>query len=141
MRVRPSLRRAGAIVTMATLFVLGVSTAAYARYGNGPVDIGNEYARFVGNIYWYPNGVNHGGMDVYGTLYDINCDNNSVKVQGRVSGYGYTTLWTVSGCGNSAYGDKVVYDPQATQVNTGYVRTCRYNGWGTDKCIEEYMHR
>jgi hypothetical protein len=132
----------GVVVAIVALFIGGIATAAFARQGNGPIWVGNTWAHIDGSVYWYPNGNNHGGMRVYGSLYDDEVDSNSVKVNGKVSGYGYTTLWTNSGgSGTSRYGDKVVYDPQATQVNYGDVQTCRYNSWGTDKCTSEYMSR
>lgn len=135
-------RAVGVVAVMAALFVGGVASAAYARVGNGPIWVGNTYAHIDGSVYWYPQGVNHGGMGVSGYLYDDEADSNSVKVNGKVAGYGYTTLWTNSnGNGSRVYGSKVVYDPQATIVSNGYVQTCRYNSWGTDKCTSEYMTR
>lgn len=121
-------RAAGVVALMAAVFVGGVASAAYARSGNGPIWVGNTYAHIDGSVYWYPQGTNHGGMRVYGNLYDDEADSNSVKVNGRVAGYSYTILWTNSnGNGSYVYGDKVVYDPQATISYSGDVQTCRYN--------------
>lgn len=132
----------GIIVGLVALFIAGIASSAIARSGNGPIWVGNTYAHIDGSVYWYPRGTAHGGMRVYGYLYDDEADSNSVKVNGKVAGYGYTTLWTNSGGnGSRVYGDREVYDPQATYVSTGYVQTCRYNSWGTDQCTSEYMSR
>ncbi|MFE0645521.1 hypothetical protein ACFW2Y_28515 [Streptomyces sp. NPDC058877] len=95
-----------------------------------------------GSVCWYPEGSNPGGMEVSGYLYDAEGDSPSVKVQGKVSGYGYGTPWTGSK-GNEARvrGDEVVYAPAALYANDGSMQTCRYNGWGTDKCTSAYMTR
>ncbi|MFF0441311.1 hypothetical protein ACFYST_18590 [Kitasatospora sp. NPDC004614] len=95
-----------------------------------------------GNVYWWASGSNHGGMEVSGNLNDTSADDNSVKAEAKVSGYGYTQIGTNSGgSGTSVWVDRVVYDPQATYVTYGYVQTCRFNGWGTDNCTFEYMSR
>jgi hypothetical protein len=140
--IKRTLRRSAVVTIFVGLFVAAIAGDALARTGNGSVWVGNSYVNFNGSVYWWPNGSNHGGMEVYGNLNDTSCDSNSVRVYAKVSGYGYTMLWSNSnGCGSSVYGDKVVYDPQATQVDDGWIKVCRYNSWGTDKCTEEYQHR
>lgn len=120
---------------------LGVSaTAAWARTGNGPETIQNSYVKFNGSIYWYPSGSNHGGMEVYGNLYN-SAGGNYAKIQGKVSGYSYTNLWTTDSSKSGFYGDKVVYDPQALYVNTGSVNVCHINKLSADNCSSEYNTR
>ena len=137
---RHGVRRVVAVTVLAGAFILGTAASAFAITGNGPVSISTTGASFSGNIYWYANGVNHGGMDVYGNLKDTLADSNSVYMKGRVSGYSYTTLWNnYNGAGSTVYGDKVVYDPQATMVSYGYISVCR-NGI-LDNCYEQYEHR
>jgi hypothetical protein len=117
------------------------ATAAWARTGNGPETIQNSYVKFDGNIYWEPtNGTNHGGMDVYGTLYN-SAGGNYAKIQGKVSGYGYTTLWTTDSSKNGFYNNKIVYDPQALYVTTGTVNVCHINNYSADNCSSEYNTR
>lgn len=141
-QINSAMRRSLAVAGLAAALVGGAAASASAITGNGAVWVGNTYAYFDGHVYWNPSGTNHGGMEVYGYLHDAEADSNSAKVQGKVSGYSYTTLWTDSnGNGTSVYGDKVVYDPQATYVTYGYIQTCRYNSWGTDKCTSEYQSR
>lgn len=100
-------KKIAAVAVMAGLFVVGAAGSAMSRTGNGALYVGNEYAAFDGSVYWYPKGSNYGGMRVYGNLKDLKADSNSVKVNGKVAGYSYTTLWTNSkGAGSSVYGDK-----------------------------------
>ncbi|MGA5068081.1 hypothetical protein ACPB9E_30615 [Streptomyces exfoliatus] len=140
--MKTNMRKGIAAASLAAAVVVGGASAAIAGSGNGSIWVGNTYAHISGSIYWWPSGSNHGGMQVSGNLYDDEGDSNSVKVQGQVSGYGYTTLWTNSkGNGTYVYGSKVVYDPAALYVNYGHVQTCRYNSWGTDECTSEYMSR
>ncbi|WP_329118178.1 hypothetical protein [Streptomyces sp. NBC_01465] len=140
--MKQAIRRRIAVGALTTAVVLGGASAALARNGNGSIWVGNTYAHISGSVYWNPKGTDHGGMEVYGNLYDDEADGNSAKLEGKVSGYGYTTLWRASGGnGTHVYGDKVVYDPAALYVNDGYVQTCRYNSWGVDKCTSEYMSR
>ncbi|WP_409471462.1 hypothetical protein [Streptomyces sp. HC307] len=140
--MKTNMRKGIAVASLAAAVVVGGASAAIARDGNGSIWVGNTYAHISGSIYWWPSGSNHGGMEVSGYLYDDEPDSNSVKVQGKVSGYSYTTLWTNSnGNGTRVWGDKVVYDPAALYVTTGSVQTCRYNSWGTDQCTSEYMTR
>jgi hypothetical protein len=133
-------------VALGGLFAIGIAGSAMARSGPGPVVVSNAYVKFDGSIGWYPNGVNHGGMRVHGLLYDTSCDGNTVYLNGKVSGYGYTRLWDKrDGCGSapggtpSNYGDKVVFDGAATKVNYGWIKVCRDDL--VDDCKEEYNTR
>ncbi|MET9294006.1 hypothetical protein [Streptomyces sp. NPDC003077] len=143
--MKRSMRKGIAITSLAAAVVVGGATAAMARSGNGGINVGNSYGHIQGSVYWHPksNGkYPYGGMQVSGNLYDTAADSNSVKVQGKVSGYSYTTLWENSdGSGSKKYGSKVVYDPAALWVRDGSVQFCRFNGWGTDKCTSEFMKR
>ena len=136
-------RRMVAVLGLTGAVMVGTMTAAMARNGNGPEDIQNSYVHFSGNIYWYANGqgpANAGGMDVYGNLYN-SAGGNHAKIQGKVEGYSYTTLWNTDGSKNGFYGDYTVYDPQATESDYGWVNACHVNNWSPDNCSAEYNHR
>lgn len=139
--MRTKLQAALAVSVMTTVVVGGTALSAYARTGNGPITVQNSDVEYSGQVYWYPNGDNHGGMGLTGRLYDRNANGDPVYLNAQVSGYGFTRIATNSnGKGTYVTVNKVVYDPQATRVDNGKVRACNSDAFG-DTCAEEYNRR
>lgn len=131
-------RRAAVVAVLAGAFVAGTAASAFAITGSGSTGpLSTTGASLTsGYIYWNPNGVNHGAMEVSGYLNDTKGDSNSVYMKGKVEGYSYTTLWNnYNGHGTSVWGDYYVYDPQATESTYGNIGVCR-NGI-TDNCTTQ----
>lgn len=134
--------------TLTAALVLGVGATAFARVGNGPIDIqdADNNVEFVGSVSWYPNsqtvGYGHGGMVVSGKLYDRKSNGHWVYVSAKVEGYGYTKLKE----NHNGYGTYVtlaateVYDPAATYDTTGAVKACQDDAF-SDTCAAEGMTR
>jgi hypothetical protein len=133
------LRRIVLVVALAILSIFGFAVPAHA---DSPVSISRDGGTFSGAVGWYHYPTNHGAMRIYGTVRDNKCDGHNVYFQGRVEGYGFTTLTRLSGgCGTSAYVDNILWDPQALNTNTGAVRVCIDISFAPDPCTEYRVTR
>ncbi len=132
----------GATLALAIAMVLGFTASAMAKTGNGSFVVSNSDAEFSGTVYWHPNNVQHGGMQVSGNLKDINNNGDWVYFSAKVEGYGYNRLAEnhKGKGGGTVYVNSVVYDGAATYVDDGYTKVCNNDAFG-DTCAAEFMRR
>jgi len=78
-------------------------------------------------------GGQNSGMVVSTSLYDTSDDGYSVKLQGKIDGYGYTLLGTAKSTNSPVSVNKVVYKYDPAQ--SGKVELCRDKGILPDNCV------
>lgn len=130
-------RNAAVSALLATSVAAAGAGAAWAAVGQGttwPYTLTAPGVQFgPATSTFYAQGVNHGGMSYIGTLKDSSNDAYGVKVQAKVSGYGYGGVVTVKN--GSVSVSKYAYDPAALYVTYGWVQACVDKGILPDSCI------
>jgi hypothetical protein len=138
--MRPSRTTALAGLVLGLVGLGAVTASASAAADHGPIDIATEGAAFYGNYDYHPINVRHGAFHYWGYLDDLLDDDDRVKVEVRVEGYGPRIHWAP--LDQDADVDAERYDPQVTRTDHAWVKVCRDQGFPkADNCREKPYHR
>jgi hypothetical protein len=139
------IKRSIGVAVAAGALIIGGATAALAvGYGQSySYTLSTSGAQFVnGYTVFYPDTINHGGMEYRGGVKDTSSDGNSVYVQAKVMGYGWGgRVENFGGNGTTLNMDRYAYDPSATYVTCGDVEVCTNVSFGSDPCGSKHMTR
>lgn len=137
-----SAKRRVAVVTLAAVSLLSVSSAASAiqfRVATSGTAFAGSTPGSQANVITYMNSANDGTMNYWGYLHDTAGDGHSVYSQGKINAYGWGGKNTNSaGNGSKEWQDTYLSDYDSMVVNYGWVQAC-VEDWGTNTCDTEYF--
>jgi hypothetical protein len=133
--VKPTTVATGGAIVLGLLGLAGATAAASAAADHGPIDMATEGAAFYGDYDYYPINVRHGAFHYRGNLDDLLDDDDRVKIEVRVEGYGPRIHWAPMD--EDAAVDARRWDPAATRTDRAWVKVCRDQGFPQgDNCRE-----